>query len=285
MTSAALKPAGPPPTTATSGPEENSSSTGRFSILLPTDVKVCSVSQTNKPSFDKSLADGVHVWTVYLNSTSPEEFSALRACLNEAEIARACRFHFERDQRHFSIARGWLRRLLSRYLHVPGEEIAFDYGARGKPGIRSPATELRFNVSHSHGRALFAFAQGREVGIDVEAGARLGDDWRGLVRRVFSEREQAELLALPAGQQRAGFLNGWTRKEAYLKATGLGIVAGLQSIEVTLGSGNNVELLAGPAGTDWSLRDLRSDGDFATALVVEGRLAVEPTRFDCAADY
>ena len=132
---------------------------------------------------------------------------------------------------------------------------------------------LCFNVSHSHGRALFAFARGREVGIDLEAGARLGDDWPGLVRRIFSAREQGELFSLPAEQRRAAFLNGWTRKEAFLKATGQGLVDGLQSIEVTLDPARPPALLAADPARRWTVHDLRRGEDYAAALVVEGRSA------------
>ena len=242
---------------------------------------VLPVSQTNKPSFKDPHAT-VQVWTAHLDAITELDLARLAACLDEDETARAQRFYFERDRRRFTAARGWLRRLLSHYLDVHAEQVCFGYGARGKPFVSLPGTNLRFNLSHSHGRAMFVFAQGREVGIDLEAGARLGDDWPGLVRRVFSVREQAELAALPAGTQRAGFLNGWTRKEAYLKATGLGIVDGLQSIEVTLGPDRRPELIAGPAGLDWKLYDLHGDDDFAAALVVEYRDTISLARYDCA---
>ena len=228
---------------------------------------------------------GVHVWTAHLDKVSPAELISLAACLDPQETARACRFHFERDQRHFTAARGWLRRLLSRYLGVDAAGVAFGYGERGKPFIRSPETTLRFNLSHSHGRAMFVFAHGREVGIDLEAGARLGEEWSGLARRVFSSREQAELAALPTARQRDAFLNGWTRKEAYLKATGLGIVDGLQSIEVTLDPTLVPRLLSGPAGLGWTLHDLRCDADFAAALVTGGTEPVLVQRLDCATHF
>ena len=222
-----------------------------------------------------SLEPGaVHVWTANL-----DDHASLAGLLDADEAARAKRFHFERDRRRFVAARGILRGLLSRYLGAAAGEICFGYGMRGKPFVASPATWLRFNLSHSHGRAMLAFAREREVGVDLEAGARLKDDWPGIARRVFSPREQAELATVPAAHRRATFLNGWTRKEAYLKATGLGIVDGLQSIEVTLGPSQPCALLAGPAGVRWSLHDLRTDEDFAAALVVEGGGAVRVERF------
>ncbi len=223
--------------------------------------------------------DTVHVWTANLDDHTP-----LPGLLDADEAARAQRFHFEHDRRHFAAARGILRALLGRYLAAAAGEIRFGYGARGKPFVAAPATPVRFNLSHSHGRAMFVFARAREVGVDLEAGARLKDDWPGIARRVFSSREQAELAALPAEQRRTAFLNGWTRKEAYLKATGLGIVDGLQSIEVTLGPSPPCALLAGPAGVAWSLHDLRTDENFAAALVVEGDGAVRWQRFTYAGE-
>lgn len=243
------------------------------------------VSPTNKPSFDLTLPGAVHVWTARLDDLSEEEFAALRACLDADETTRAQRFYFERDRRHFTAARGSLRRLLGRYLGIPAEQVCFGYGPRGKPFVAANQTALRFNLSHSHGRAMFVFAHGRDVGIDLEAGARLGDDWPGLVRRVFSAREQALLAALPPEARRAGFLNGWTRKEAYLKATGLGIVDGLQTIEVTLSPDDPPALLAAPAGMAWTLRDLPMDGGFAAALVVEGAGAINLTRLEYAEHF
>ena len=219
----------------------------------------------------------IHVWSARLD-LDDTRIAPLAALLDPAETARARRFHFDRDRRRFIAARGILRTLLGRYLDVsPGPGLAFAYGGRGKPVVASPVLSgddrVCFNVSHSDGRALFAFARGREVGIDLEAGARLGDDWPMLARRIFSVREQAELSAVAPERRRAAFLNGWTRKEAYLKATAQGIVDGLTSIEVTLDPLRPPELLSVPAGQnvrDWALYDLRTDERFAAALVVAG---------------
>ena len=222
-----------------------------------------------------SLEPGVvHVWTAIL-----DDQPSLGQILDADETTRANRFYFERDRRHFAATRGILRVLLGQYLGTSAGEICFGYGTRGKPFVASPETAVRFNLSHSHGQAMFVFARAREVGIDVEAGARLKDDWPALARRVFSTREQTELAALPAEQQRGAFLDGWTRKEAYLKATGLGIVDGLQTIEVTLGPARPCALLAGPASGAWSLHDLRTDETFAAAVVVKGNDPIRLERF------
>ncbi len=221
----------------------------------------------------------VQVWDAALDRDDTA-IAGLAALLDPAERARAARFHFERDRWRFTAARGILRTLLGRILDVrPDTGLVFAAVGRGKPTVAAPVLpggeKMCFNVSHSDGRALFAFVRGREVGVDLEAGARLGDDWPGLARRIFSAREQVELTNVPPEQRRAAFLNGWTRKEAFLKATAQGIVDGLTSIEVTLGLANPPALLAVPAGQDvrgWTLYDLRTDERFAAALVVAGGL-------------
>lgn len=218
----------------------------------------------------------VHVWSAALD-LDDDRVRPLAALLDDGEAARARRFHFERDRRRFTVARGVLRTLLGRYLGVPALGLVFGEKGRGKPTLISPelaGTErLCFNVSHSDGRALFAFARGVEVGVDLEAGARLGEDWPLIARRVFSAREQAELAIVAPDRRRVAFLDGWTRKEAYLKATAQGIVDGLTSIEVTLDPARPAAFVALPAAErtrGWTLYDLRADERFAAALVVEG---------------
>jgi 4'-phosphopantetheinyl transferase len=213
----------------------------------------------------------VHVWRAELVAGAADE-----SALDETELARARRFHFARDRQHFTAARAILRTLLGRYLGAAAREVGFGYSARGKPFVVSLRTELKFNVSHSGGRALYAFALGREVGIDLEAGERLKEDWIGLTKRVFSPRERTELAGLPDAGQRDAFLDGWTRKEALLKAQGLGISDGLQQMEVTLGPERPPRLLAvggeasEGAAMEWTLFDLRAVAGMAAALAVGG---------------
>ena len=108
------------------------------------------------------------------------------------------------------------------------------------------------------------------------------------MRRVFS-RPRTGRTRRPARRrdQREAFLNGWTRKEAYLKATGLGITEGLQTIEVTLDP-DQPPVLRHPAteeashDREWTIHDLRTDPSFAAALVIEGARAVTLARYDVA---
>src|SRR5262249_58019127 len=105
---------------------------------------------------------------------------------------RAARFHFPRDRRRFTVARGVLREILSRYLGVPSAALKFRYSAYGKPALTDVVDNagLRFNVSHSHEMALVAVTRGRAIGVDIEY---LGREIRGeeIAERFFSSRERA----------------------------------------------------------------------------------------------
>src|ERR1041384_7387282 len=166
-----------------------------------------------------SLATGeVHVWRLALDQ--PESvLTEFRRALDADEIERAGRFHFEKHQRHFVAGRGGLRYVLSRYLDVKPEELRFSYGAFGKPALIGE--ELRFNMSHSHGLALFAVSGDRELGVDVEH-VRADFASEDIARRFFSTVEVAAFNALPKEEQVAAFFRCWTRKEAYIKAIGRG---------------------------------------------------------------
>ena len=114
-------------------------------------------------------ADQVHVWHAPLD-TSPSEVAGLKETFALDELSRAARFRHATDRQRFVACRGMLREILSWYTGESPGELEFCYGPHGKPLLKvaDGAHPLRFNVSHSHGLAVFAIARDREVGIDIE---------------------------------------------------------------------------------------------------------------------
>jgi 4'-phosphopantetheinyl transferase len=90
---------------------------------------------------------------------------------------------------------------------------------------------VEFNLAHSGGKAVIALAGDAAIGVDIEL-LRPIDDVESLARLVFSDVERRELEF--ASDPVSAFLNGWTRKEAYVKALGLGLSAPLTKITVSL---------------------------------------------------
>ncbi len=213
--------------------------------------------------------DEIHVWRAYIEC----EETVLRqfeATLSSDEKARAERFLFPRDRNRFVAVRGILRELLGRYVSRPPADLKFEYGPQGKPGLRVnlPQRSVQFNVSHSHGVALLAFALGRHLGVDVEW-VRPDFATEHIAERYFSPQEVMELRRLPPSLQDEGFFLCWTRKEAYIKALGGGLTVPLDSFQVSLTPGKPEELRAANS-SHWSLRSLRPDQRYVGALVVEG---------------
>jgi 4'-phosphopantetheinyl transferase len=226
------------------------------------------IATWSEPPEALSLAPGeVHVWRLELDqpeSVLPE----FRRTLEPDELERAGRFHFEKHRRHFVVGRGGLRSVLSRYVEVEPEKLRFTYGRFGKPALAGE--ELRFNLSHSHGVALFAVAADREVGVDVEH-MRADFASADIAQRFFSPVEVAVFNSLPEEEQVAAFFRCWTRKEAYIKAIGRGLSEPLDAFDVTLGPGEAATLLraSGQDVSRWSLFDLDVGEEYAGALLVE----------------
>lgn len=217
----------------------------------------------------------VHVWRASLDQ-SAGVVARLRSTLSGDEMVRAARFHFEKDRVSFIIARGVLRNILGCYLHVPPDQLQFNYSPYGKPSLAAEFEEggLDFNVSHSHSLALYAFARGRALGVDVEH-LRAGAAERQIAERFFSADEVAALCGLPAARQPRAFFDCWTRKEAYIKARGEGLSFPLAEFDVSLRPDEPAALLRvrGDAreAERWTLRALDVAPDYAAALVGEGR--------------
>jgi 4'-phosphopantetheinyl transferase len=223
------------------------------------------------PENPVATADEVHVWRAELEQDEAV-LRGLEWLLSEDERARAAKFHFRRDRDHFVAARGALRTILGRYAGAPPASLRFTYNEYGKPAL-SGGGALRFNASHSHGLALYAVTEGREVGVDVE---QLRADVAGfdIAQRFFSRHEVAALRALPRQAHAGAFFDCWTRKEAYIKARGEGLSHPLEGFSVSLAPGEPAALLRtedDPAeASRWSLVELPAGDGFRAALAVEG---------------
>ena len=220
--------------------------------------------------------DEVHVWRADLVRAAAK-LDELTAVLNAEEREKARRFRFERDRAAYIAGRGILRTLLGRYLHRAPAEFQFQYNAHGKPSLMSATGENspRFNLSHSHGWALYAFARGAELGVDVELIRAEFALREKIAERFFSSREVAALRTLPADQQPAAFFDCWTRKEAYLKARGDGLAGALDQFAVTFTPGVTPAVVWSQddpeAAARWAMHAFPVQPGFAAALVIEGQ--------------
>lgn len=219
--------------------------------------------------------DQVHVWRASLQ-VEESHLLTLLSLLSEDEQARAKRFHFAKDSHRFIVARSMLRTILGRYLNTSAQRLQFSYGPTGKPILAIPQGDqtLCFNLSHSGQVVLYAVAWNREVGVDVEQ-IRPERDWQSIAARFFAPQEQEALNQLAPDLQLQGFFNGWTRKEALLKAMGKGLTIPLDQISVALTPGKPAQLLHvgwDPQATSlWSIQDLPIEPGYAAAVAAAGQ--------------
>jgi len=228
---------------------------------------------TTNPVFTL-LPDEVHVWHVPLGELVPQ-MDWRYLLLSQEERARLTRFHHERDHNEFCLSRSTLRLLLEAYGVAPAAEIDFACSARGKPALATvhDCHWLQFNLSHTRGMAVYAFAHSRPVGVDIELTRAVPDADR-IVASHFAAEEKAEYRMLPASARQHGFLNAWTRKEAFVKALGEGLNYPLDAFAVSLTPGEPARLVRigekHPEVAKWLLVDLTIDPSYVVALAVLG---------------
>lgn len=234
----------------------------------------------SEPDFDlKPLTlqeNEVQLWRADLDALAAHE-SRWQQILSDDEQKRAARFHFAKDRQHFAAARAILRMILAGYLKVDPVEIEFRYSQKEKPHLadRYQPSGIQFNVSHSGGVALYAFARQIELGVDVECIGR-DIEAESIARRFFSDSEQQQLLTLPAAKRVEAFFRCWTRKEAYIKATGDGLSLPLAQFDVSLQPNDKDALLATrPDDTEakrWLLREVPAGPGYVAALCAQNRV-------------
>jgi 4'-phosphopantetheinyl transferase len=229
----------------------------------------------SRPALDEHA---VHVWRVALDDES--RVAASWRLLSPEEQGRADRLHDAAYRRRFVLAHGALRSLLAAYLDVAPAAIAYVLGAHGKPALATPEgarAGVEFNLSHSRDIALIAVARGRPVGVDVQHWSESAEHLR-LAERFFSPYERDALRALADETERVpgAFFAAWTRKEAYVKATGHGIARGLHHFDVSLTPGEHARLLADrldpDAPTRWAMTALDPAPGYSAAVVVASPL-------------
>ena len=213
----------------------------------------------------------VHVWRIRLGEGDVSDFVA---DLSADECERAERFHFPSHRRDYIIAHSMLRRILG--LYAQGESLAneFHIGPYGKPSLprRGRATPIEFSLAHSGELALVAVSRGSQVGIDVE---RWSDRIQHLelAERFFSPQECASLRTQEPQLLTQAFFAAWSRKEAYIKATGYGVSRGLGHFDVALDPNAPAQLLAdrldASACGRWSMTSLDVGPGYSAALVAE----------------
>lgn len=207
----------------------------------------------------ETFRKSIEVWNIHL-SDHHREINLCRNLLSPEELHRASKLLKPADANGFILCRGILRRILGKCLEADPAELRFNCNAQGKPFLEDG--RLEFNVSHSRDRLLIAVTAGRAVGVDIEF-RRSGLNMASIARRWFAPEEQAFFQTLENPERI--FFDIWAKKEAYVKALGLGIYKELSSFAVPVGE-KSFFPIPGKDG-QWFFQTLEIDPDYAAALV------------------
>lgn len=240
----------------------------RFSSLSLAKWFVQRYTDPMRGPFSFELSEStIHIWS-FPTRASHHVVATFERVLIPEEKDRAFRFRFYQLYTSFVIARGALRYLLGHYLNCDPTRVSLVYGPRGKPAVESPSS-LQFNMTHSGDLAVIALTLRREIGVDIERIRTLAD-MPQIANHFFCPEEAAEVMRAPHTERERAFFLCWTRKEAYIKATGDGFSAPLGSFRVTVDPAkparfvyvqhNEIE------AKSWTLHDLRVSVGYAAAL-------------------
>jgi 4'-phosphopantetheinyl transferase len=225
------------------------------------------------------LAGEMHVWLVPLVDV-PSDDRTVAATLTRAERERAVHFASPLLIRRFVCRRVALRRILTMYRRVRAQDITFGLGAHGKPYILEQdgtASPLKFNISDTGDHVLIAVMMHREIGIDIET-VRQVEEADYIVEQHFSSIERATYGSLAPERKLLSFFTGWTRKEAYVKAIGLGLRLPLKSFSVTIdpvAPARFIEIDGDPLkATQWNLLPISISPRHVGAVASQGAIRV-----------
>lgn len=143
--------------------------------------------------------------------------------LDDTERARVARLAIPRTRIEYVAAHALTRGLLAAATGRAPTAFHYAIGVKGKPSalVDGRLLDLHFNASHTDGLVAVAVSPHGALGIDVEAIDRSVD--LAVANRYFFGAEARWLDSLPSDRRLEGFLRLWTLKEAYIKATGLGL--------------------------------------------------------------
>ena len=204
---------------------------------------------------------------------SPDFLKRQKTMISPEEVKRADAFYFKKDADRYVSAHSLLRMMLGRFANMRPPDLEFESGPNGKPFLKNDR-RLQFNLSHSGEMIAIAVTMDRRIGIDIEKQVPL-KDLSLISENIMNEQELREFGACKRDQKIAYFYRCWVRKEAAVKAMGMGIPEDFRKIPVI-----GRELIFPAPGfcssseidpIKWIIEDVKTDSDYACAVCFEDK--------------
>jgi len=211
----------------------------------------------------------IDVWFFDIDRT-PSEIDEFKAILSSEERTRAKRFKFLNDRRRYVVQHGILRVLLSKYMKKEPQQVEIRTSLNGKPYVDSQDRgAIHFSASRSDEFVMLAFNCIDNIGIDIEKIRNIPDILE-IVERHFTHNEKKEILFCPEASRLELFYKLWTRKEAVLKAQGLGLLTPLNCVNVAVSPDTfepwNVQVAGDSVVEEFWVMDVAGPAGYAAAV-------------------
>lgn len=159
-----------------------------------------------------------------------------------------------------SLAHSLLKDMLKGFYNIGYTEEMTEITEQGKPYL-TDYPDVHFNLSHSDGITA-CIVENQECGIDCE---KVREYRPNVMKRAFSEKEQALIESAPENERDMLFFTLWTLKEAYIKAIGKGLSFPMNKAEFIIEDGKITSNIA-----DYEFRRyIIEDGKFVIATAVK----------------
>jgi 4'-phosphopantetheinyl transferase len=219
------------------------------------------------------VGNQIHVWccrpSLIADSQLLQQYFSL---LNEDELKRYHRFHFDKDRHRHLVTRALVRTTLSHYIpNIQPKSWIFDHNDFGKPSIGNTISDsIQFNISHSQDFIVVAVTNEQTIGIDVEC-IRERKSFNDLIDHCFNKEEQLYLFEDNSREVFERFFQLWTLKEAYIKAFGKGLAISLKDITLKVDENTSITF-RGKHKDDpskWLFHSFKPDPHYQLAIAIE----------------
>ncbi|WP_160061945.1 4'-phosphopantetheinyl transferase family protein [Psychromonas sp. L1A2] len=170
----------------------------------------------------------IDLWFIEPHQLSTEAMTSLRALLSNEETLKLQQYKNKPAQHTSTVTRALCRLILAQYTNKTPASLKFIRNRHGKPELVDNINALRFNLSHNNELIVMVVCANDDIGCDIENPKRK-ISIEPISRRYFAKQEHKQLSHLTGEQQKQRFFEIWTLKEAFVKATGIGIALGLDT--------------------------------------------------------
>lgn len=174
--------------------------------------------------------------------------------LDEAESNRLKSMGSPLQRDKFSTGRALARAVLSHAVGRQSKDLTFNSTRNGKLILESHP-EIDFNLTFANGFAAMAVTTGNQLGFDMEAWEQ-NFGLETIAQRFFSSIEKRKLLSTPPTRRRRPFIEIWTLKEAFIKATGDGFLASLEQLKFEVNKSGCISHQLPSENDAWSFAQL-----------------------------